>query len=143
MGKKKKDVKKIYKTTDGIFNGRDDIRKPRPVAVVDQRDDGALAVVKIHSKKGKDGKMYIDKLVLTPSKHSSLTEDSIVEMTVRFGKKTPEGFVPIYSRELVDTKDKLTQSEYKKVMKSVKGNTQKQRKKHKQKMKKWHNHFKK
>lgn len=143
--RKKKVVKKIYKTTDGIFNGRDDIRKPRPVAVVDQRDDGALAVVKIHSKKGKDGKMYIDKLVLTPCKHSSLTEDSIVENRVYIGF-TKNGdqkvHIPIYSRDLEDLNDELTQTEYKKVMKGIKGDTKDKKQKYKKKMKKWHKHFK-
>ena len=144
--RKKKVVKKIYKTTDGIFNGRDDIRKPRPVAVVDQRDDGALAVLKIHTKKGKDGKMYIDKLVLTPSKHSSLTEDSILEKRVYIGiTKKGEGNVhlPIYSRDLEDMNDELTQKEYRQVMKGLKGDTRDKKNKHKKKMKKWHKHFKK
>ena len=65
--KKKTDVKKIYKTTDGIFTGRADIDKPRRVAAIEQRkDDGALAVVKIRSRKGKGGKSYITGLVLKP-----------------------------------------------------------------------------
>ena len=54
-GKRKKHksaVRKIYKTTDGYLSGRADIKKPRRVAVIHQRkDDGALAVVKIFSKK--------------------------------------------------------------------------------------------
>ena len=48
---KKTDVRKIYNTTDGYFNSRTDIKKPRKVAVIHQRDDKAVAVVKIHSKK--------------------------------------------------------------------------------------------
>ncbi len=140
---RKKDVKKIYKTTDGLFNGRDDIKKPRPVAVVDQRkDDGALALVKLHSKKGKNNNTCVEKLVLKPTKHKALSEESIVEKTVRFGRKTDDGIKPIYKGDLKPTKDKLTRKEYAKVKKGIRGNTAAQKAKHKAKMKKWHRHFK-
>lgn len=50
--KQKSDVRKIYKTTDGYLAGNERSKKPRRVAVVKQRkDDGAMAVVKIYSKK--------------------------------------------------------------------------------------------
>lgn len=144
MAKKKKNVGKIYKTTDGIFNGRDDIKKPRPVAVVDQRkDDGAVALVKLHTRKGKDGKMYIDELVLRPEDHPSLTEETIVEKRVYIGRKTETGHEPIFQGDLIDQSDKLTREELRKVKKGVKGGTKDQRGKYKQKMKKWHKHFKK
>ena len=72
--KQKSDVRKIYKTTDGYFTRSDKNTKPRRVAVVKQRkDDGAMAVVKIYSKKDKSGKAYVEKLVLKPENHSSLT----------------------------------------------------------------------
>jgi len=52
--KKESDKRKIYKTTDGYFTGDEKIKKPRRVAVVEQsKDDGALAVCKIYSKKDK------------------------------------------------------------------------------------------
>lgn len=141
MGKKK-DLGKIYKTTDGIFNGREDIKKSRPVIVVDQRDDGAVAIVKIHSQKGKGGKMYIEKLVLKPANHKALNEDSIVEKTIHLGRKSNGGYIPIFVSDLVDMDDGLTRSELHKVKKGVKGKKIKQKRKHKKKMKKWHNHFK-
>ncbi len=140
---RKRDVKKIYKTTDGLFSGRDDIKKPRPVAVVDQRrDDGALALVKLHKQKGKKSGIYVEGVVLKPSKHKALTEDSIVENSVRLGKKMKDGHAPIFERDLKPTKDKLTRKEYSKVKKGIRGNTAAQKTKYKAKMKKWHRHFK-
>ena len=47
----KKDIRKIYKTTDGYFTSNEKIRKPRPIAVIHQRDDKAVAIVKLHSAK--------------------------------------------------------------------------------------------
>lgn len=52
--KNKPAVGNIYKTTDGYFNNKENVKKTRRVAVIDQRkDDGALAVVKIYGKNGK------------------------------------------------------------------------------------------
>ena len=96
--KPKSAVRKIYKTTDGYLSGRADIKKPRRVAVIDQRkDDGALAVVKIYSQKDKQGKAFLKRPVLKPKKHPSLSEPSIVGKKVivqRFsvsgnGRQTP------------------------------------------------------
>lgn len=146
---KKKSVRKIYKTTDGYFTARSDIKKPRRVAAIDQRkDDGALAVVKIHSKKDKNGNHYVDKVVLKPEKHCSLTEDSIVESRVYIGVKeeTPEGktiFKPIFERDMSDTGDKLTNRELKNIKKEAGGSTRKNRKTQKTTLKKWRKHFKK
>ena len=73
----KKDVRKIMKTTDGYFTGKAIIRKPRRVIVVDQRkSDGAIAVSKIYSQKGKSGNSYVQGFTLSPKAHSSLTETS-------------------------------------------------------------------
>lgn len=140
-GKKGKgsDVKKIYKTTDGLFMGRTDITKPRRVAAIEQRkDDGALAVVKIYSKKGRDGKLYIDKLVLKPEDHGSLTEDSIVGSKLLVGIKTKtesgEEYKPLFERDFTETGDRLTKKEHKAIKKGIRN---------KWTAKKWKKHFKK
>ena len=140
-GKKGKgsDVKKIYKTTDGLFTGRTDITKPRRVAAIEQRkDDGALAVVKIYSKKGRDGKLYIDKLVLKPEDHGSLTEDSIVGSKLLVGIKTKtesgEEYKPLFRGDFAETGDRLTKKEHKAIKKGIRN---------KGTAKKWRKHFKK
>ena len=134
MCRRKKSVRKIYKTTDGLFNSRPEIKKPRRVAAIDQRkDDGALAVVKIYSKKDKSGKYIIDKLVLTPDKHSSLTEDSVIGNQVIFGVKDGNKFIPIYERDLKDTGDKLTRKEHKKVKQGVANDTTQHRRTYRKK----------
>ena len=61
MGKKKSDVGKIYQTTDGFFNDKPHIKKPRRVVALQQRkDDGAIVVSKIYSKEEKKGTAYIE-----------------------------------------------------------------------------------
>ena len=152
MGKiaqmRKKDKRKIFKTTDGYFTDRADIKKPRRVAAIDQRrDDGALAVTKIYSKKDKSGKRYIDKLVLKPKDHSSLTEDSLVgnNVLIAVKVKTPDGqeeYKPIFKGELEETGDKLKIKEYVEVKRKISNDTPQHRKTYKAKMKKWHKHFK-
>lgn len=142
--KKKSDVRKIYKTTDGYFTDNAASKKPRRVAVVDQRkDDGALAVVKIYSKKDKKGKAYIDKLVLRPKKHSSLAEDSIVGSQIHVGRKSKDGqYKAIFAREMKPTKDKLTKKEHRTVKKKGGGKTKQNKKTTKRKIKLWKKHFK-
>lgn len=140
MCRRKKDVRKIYKTTDGLFNSRPEIKKPRRVAAIDQRrDDGALAVVKIYSKKDKSGKYIIDKLVLTPDKHSSLTEDSVVGNQAIFGIKDGNTYRAILPSDMVDTGDKLTQREKRKVRKGVANDSPKHRKTYRKKRIRWKN----
>lgn len=142
--KTKSSVRKIYKTTDGYLSGRADIKKPRRVAVIDQRkDDGALAVVKIYSKKGKQGKNFLKKPVLKPKKHPSLSEPSIVGKQVHIGVKDGNTFKPIQERDLKPTGDKLTFWEKLLILFGVRGKTKAHKKTHKAKMKKWRNHFKK
>ena len=154
--KKKSDVGKIYKTTDGYFTQNPAITKKRRVAVIDQRDsDGALAVTKIYSKydengKERKGKAYIDDLTLSPKKHSSLNHESIVGTQVHIGTKkagvkTPaeKNFQPIIKRELEPTKDRLTKAELKKVQDSVHNDTPGHRATHERTMEKWHSGFKK
>lgn len=146
-GKRKKHksaVRKIYKTTDGYLSGRADIKKPRRVAVIHQRkDDGALAVVKIYSKKDKQGKNFLKRPVLKPKKHPSLSEPSIIGKQVHIGVKEGNTFKPIKERDLKPTKDKLTFWEKLLILLGIRGKTRAHRKTHKTKMKKWHNHFKK
>ncbi|MCD8309458.1 MAG: hypothetical protein LUD19_06360 [Clostridia bacterium] len=143
--KVKSDKRKIYKTTDGYFNDKAYIKKPRRVAVVHQRkDDGAVAVVKIYSKKEKKGKAYINNLTLKPDKHSSITEDSVVGSQVNFGvKSSNNNYRAIKTRDLVDTGDKLTTGEYRKVKKGIQNDTSQHRKTYKNTVKKWKNHFRK
>ena len=130
---RKKDKRKIFKTTDGYFTDRADIKKPRRVAAIDQRrDDGALAV---------------DKLVLKPKDHSSLTEDSLVgnNVLIAVKVKTPDGkeeYKPIFKGELEETGDKLKIKEYVEVKRKISNDTPQHRKTYKAKMKKWHKHFK-
>lgn len=142
--KKKSDIRKIYKTTDGYLGGRHDIKKPRLVAVIDQRkDDGALAVVKIYKKANKNNNSTIKGLVLKPEKHPSLTEPSIVGKRVHVGVKEGDIFKPIKERDLKPTGDKLTFWEKLLILFGVRGKMKRQKKAHKSLMKKWHNHFKK
>ena len=145
LRKRKSDVRKIYKTTDGYFTQDTKIKKPRRVAVVKQRkDDGALAVVKIYSKEGKDlsSNAYIKDLTLSPKDHKSLKEDSIVGNQVHVGTKSKDKeYKPIYSRDFEATKDKLTKKEHRQIEKTVQSENPKHRKTHEEKMKKWDKHF--
>ena len=141
---------RIYKTTDGYLSGRSDIKKPRNIAAIEQRkDDGALAVVKVYSRKGKEqklkeGKNYIPKLVLKPKKHATLKKDSIVGRQVIVGVKQGNGKPPksIFPGDLEKTQDKLTKKELKKIQAEVHNDTRKHRKTYKKKMKAWNKHFK-
>lgn len=143
--KKQSEIKKIFRTTDGYFNERFDITKPRNVAVIDQRkDDGAVAVVKVFSKKDRSGRAYISDLELTPEEHKALTEKSIIGSQVIIGVKQRNGtFKAILTRELQATEDELTDEELKQVKKNVHNDTPEHRKTYKRKMKRWKNHFKK
>lgn len=143
--KQKSDVRKIYKTTDGHLAENERSKKPRRVAVVKQRkDDGAMAVVKIYSKKDKSGKAYVEKLVLKPENHSSLTEDSIVGRRVYVGTKNKSGeYTPIFKGDLQETDDKLTRREHCIVMRQADGATKQNRKTLKKTLGAWKKHFKK
>lgn len=145
---KSSDVRKIYKTTDGYFSKNDKINKERRVAVIQQRkDDGALAVCKIFSKEGKNIKStrFVQGLTLTPKKHKSLTEDSIVESIPRMGVKDKETkeFKIIKSRDFEPTGDKLTKKEHQAIMQGLGGGNKQYKKTQKNLLKNWRNHFKK
>ncbi|MBQ2714855.1 MAG: hypothetical protein IJF76_04410 [Clostridia bacterium] len=144
MQEKKSDVGKIYKTTDGFFNDKPHIKKPRRVVAVQQRkDDGALAVSKIYSKEEKKGTAYIEGLILYPEDHPSLDKESIVGSSVIFGVKKKDGtFKAIYKSDIIESNDKLTQKEIKTVQRKVQRDTKQHRKTYKSTVKKWKNHFK-
>ena len=142
MCKRKKSVGKIYKTTDGYLTNHPIKKKPRRVAAIDQRvDDGALAVVKIYSKKEKDGKYRVKKLVLKPEKHKSLTVDSEVGTQVIIGYKDGDTYRALYASDMVDTGDKLKRQELKKVKRQAGGTDKKLRQTNKRKMRRWKKHF--
>lgn len=140
--KKKSSVKKIYKTTDGYFNDKPNVKKPRRVAVIEQRKDGAVAVVKIYSKKDKSGKAYIPNFTLDPEEHSSLTEPSIVGSRVYIGTKKDSSYIPIYTSDFQTMDDELTSKELKKVRRGVHNDSAKHRKTYKKKRKMWKRKFK-
>ena len=142
--KKGSDVRRIFKTTDGYFTDNSKINKVRRVAVIEQRkDDGALAVCKIYSKKNKDGSRFVSKLVLKPEKHSSLTEESIVGSQLIVGKKSKDGkYKAIFKGDLVSTNDELTKKEHRVVKKGLGGDVAQHKKTENRKMRAWKNHFK-
>lgn len=144
--RKKRSAKgKIYKTTDGFLGNYPPNKKTRRVAAIDQRKtDGALAVVKITKKRGKENKSrknIVPNLELSPDEHNSLTEASLVVRQVIIGVKDGETFKPIYIRGLEKTDDKLTRRELIKIMKSI-NDTPQHRKSHKNKMRRWRRGFK-
>ena len=139
--KQKKAVKQIYSTTDGFLGNKPQIKKPRKVAAIEQRpSDGAVALVKISSKDGKEakiGKDFIPNLELTPAAHTSLTKTSIVSRQVIFGIKDGDTFKPIHIRDLSETGDKLTRKELRKIRKEVQNYKKQHRKTYKKKRRKW------
>ena len=154
--RRKSDVGKIYKTTDGYFTQNPAITKKRRVAVIDQRaSDGALAVTKIYSKydengKERKGKAYIDDLTLLPKKHSSLKQDSVVGNQVHIGTRkagvkppAEKNFQPIFKGDLQSTTDKLTKKELKTIRDKLQNDTLEHRATHERTMQKWHDGFKK
>lgn len=144
--KKETDVGKIYNTTDGYFTQNPKIKKPRRVAVIEQRkDDGALAVCKIYSKKDRKGNRFIEKVVLIPAEHIELTEDSIVGSNIIVGtkKKGSKEYTPIFKGDFEKTDDKLTPKEQKIIKKNLGGEDKQARKTNKKKIRRWKKHFKK
>ncbi|MBS5023860.1 MAG: hypothetical protein KH054_11990 [Firmicutes bacterium] len=86
----------------------------------------------------------MEKLILKPENHSSLTEDSIVGRRVYVGIKNKAGeYTPIFNRDLKETNDKLTKKEHRSVMKQAGGETKQNRKTLKKTLGAWKKHFKK
>ncbi len=133
----------ILKTTDGFLRDNPTYKKDRPVVVYAKRkDDGALAISKIHTKKGKDPKNYISNLTLEPQTHTSLTDTSVIEKRVIFGvKDKSNNYKPIYSSDLIKTSDRLNFNERHKQKKGAGGDTKKNKKTLKTTIKKWKKHF--
>lgn len=143
--RRKSDKRKIYKTTDGYFTQNPNITKRRRVAIVKQRqDDGALAVTKIYSKDEKrTGEQYIEGLVLSPKKHSSLTKTSIVGSKVIVGTKDKDkNYKAIYKGDLEPTGDKLTKKEHRTIMENLGGGNEQYKKTSEDLLEKWEKHFK-
>lgn len=149
FGKKKKrsSVGKIYKTTDGNLGNKSKSKKPRNVIAVEQRkSDGAIAVAKIHSKKGKnaaDRSKYIQGVTLSPNKHPALKEPSIVEKRAIFGKKDGKNYSPLYPQMMRETGDKLDRKELQKVKSGIQNDAKEYRKTYKKVKKRWKQGFKK
>ena len=145
--KRKGDIRKIYKTTDGFFTQNPNIKKQRRVAAISQRDDGAVAVVKIYKKEGKDPKnpRFVQDFTLTPKKHKSLDQDSLVDANVHIGRSQKidgkKKYSPIMPYELSPTKDRLTKKEYQTIMEGLGGGVEQHKKTNKDKLKNWKNHF--
>lgn len=145
MRKGNSDVSKFYITTDGYFTNRSDIKKKRIVAVLEQRkSDGAVAVVKVYSKEGKEqkiGKTFIPGLTLQPHDHPSLSKESIVGRQVVFGRKSRNTIRAIYPDDFNDTTDSLSKKELKIIRKAVHNDTKQHRASYKHKKKRWKKHF--
>lgn len=140
--RKRSDVGKIMRATDGYFAGNLANRKKRNVVVVAQRkDDGALAVVKLHREQDKHTNI-LKRFLLRARKHHALTADSVTETRVYIGigKKAKK---PIMPRDLSDTGDKLTWWEKLKLKRRAGGNTRKHRRTTRRKLKRWRKHFRK
>lgn len=140
-GKYRSDVGKIMKTTDGYFANDPKNKKRRFLVVVDQRkDDGAVAVSKLHENK--PGRKHILKgFILKPSKHSALAKDTVIDESIEIQKDRNK--TPIMPRDLTDTDDKLTWREKRKLKRRAGGSTRKHRRTTRRKLKRWHNHFRK
>lgn len=137
---RKKDLGKIYTTTDGYFADNKRNKKKRHVVVVDQRKDGALAVSKLHTQKeGRKG--CIDNLVLSPRRHKALKENTVVEKRVIHGVKRDGNYKPILRKELTGTKSRLGIFEFLRVKKGVGGSNRKDKRQYKNTRRKWHNYF--
>ena len=143
--KRKSAVGNIYKTTDGYLGGNKNNKKRRSVIAIAQRaSDGAIAVAKVHGKKGKDTtnkSKYIQNLELSPKKHPALKEPSIVEKRAIFGLKEGKSYKPIQIRDLEDTGDKLKGKELKAVQDGIQNDTENHRKTYENTKKKWENGF--
>lgn len=143
----KTNKRKIYKTTDGYLDNRPRNKKPRHVVVVDERDDGAIAVSKIHSLEGKNTTSGVKNLILKPKKNRlTITEESFVENKVYISRKIKEedkiNYQLFYPRNFRETNDKLSLLEFAKLKHNLQNDNQHQKKAYKSKMKKWKNHFK-
>lgn len=138
---KKKDLGKIYTTTDGYFANNSANKKKRHVLVVDQRkSDGAVAVSKLHSQKPNQ-KNCLKKPILSAQKHEVLTADTVVEKRVIRGVKRDGQYKAIYTRDMTETQSRLGIFEFLQVKVRVRGRNGKERATFRKTNRKWHNGF--
>ena len=142
--KRKREIGKIYETTDGYLSNNPNNTKKRKVTIIAQRQiDNAVAVSKLTKADGKTGDYYVNGLLLKPKRHKSLTQNTLVERRVLIGIKQKDGtFKPISKRDMKFANDRLTFSERRKLKRGVGGRTKENRKSYKNKMKKWTRGFK-
>ena len=115
---------------------------PRPIAVIHQRDDKAVSVVKLHSAK-ENRKNVIPDFIIKPKQRKSLTEDSLVEDRLIISRKKDDDIYGIYPSDFNDTEDKLSWIEYMKIKKRVNADNKKHKRTRNNTIKKWKKHFKK
>ena len=112
--------------------------------VKQRKRDGALAVAKIHTPEGKKSENFVKGVVLKPENHSSLKKDSVVSKKIIVGTKDKDkNYKPIYKGDLVDTGDKLTKKEHRKILKGAGGTDKEHHKSEKKKVKRWEQGFRK
>lgn len=135
---KKTDKRKIYKTTDGFFNFRKDIKKPRHVVVIHQRDDKAVAVSKFHST-DEEHSNIIPNFKIKGGKYKSLPKESVVDNRLIYGRKKEK----IMTSDMEYTGEKLKSKDYWIIKRKVNADSKKHKKTRNKTLKAWKNHFKK
>lgn len=106
-------IGKIYKVTDGYFSFSKTSKKPRRVIVVDERRDGALAVVKLYSKENKNPEHYLAAPILSTNNHKSLTKDTILDRNIKISRRKNKKIKLIKENNLKSLNDKLSFNEMK------------------------------
>ena len=77
---------------------------------------------RVHARNGKGRRRKAQGLVLSPKKHKSLKEDSVVSSNPIVATKGRDGkFKAIHTRDFKPTKDKLTKKEHRHIMKNLGG----------------------
>ena len=135
---RKTDKRKIYKTYDGFFNFRKDIRKPRHVVVLHQRDDKAVTLARFHSADEVHTNV-IPNYVIKKGTYNALTKDSLVENKLIIGRKKEK----IMPSDMEYTGEKLRFRDYWFIKRKVNADTKQHKKTKKNTIKSWKRHFKK
>ena len=135
---KKTDKRKIYKTTDGFFNFRKDIRKPRHVVVLHQRDDNAVTLARFHST-DEEHTNVIPNYFIKKGTYKALTKDSVVESKLIVGRKKEK----IMPSDMEYTGEKIHYRDYWIIKNKVNADTRQHKKTKKNTIKRWKRHFKK
>lgn len=83
-------------------------------------------------------------MVLSPKKHKSLKEDSVVSSNPIVATKGRDGkFKAIHTRDFKPTKDKLTKKEHRHIMDNLGGGIEKHKKTSNELLQNWEKYFKK